>query len=242
MVELPEKRVAAKQIRESHPEVSQRRAAKLVGIPRSSLRYEPNGTCGEQMKQHVHAAAMKHSRYGHRRITGVLKQQLGRPVSRRNVQRIMQDLGLQVRTRRRRKWAARAVASKEVPKKPDERWAMDFVSDWCVGVRRQLRLLTMVDCCTREALAIEAGYSMPAAKVVQVLDRLKKQDRKPVEIRVDNGPEFISSKLVNWCKLHDVHQQQAGELVQTARCSAELHRARQAVSKRTCGELQRQAS
>ena len=204
MVELPDKREAAKQIREIHPEISERRAAKLVCSPRSSMRHKPNGNRGKEMKQRVYAAAMKHARYGHRRIAGVLTKQLGRPVSRRNVQRIMQKLELQVRTRRRRKWAARAVASKEAPKRADERWAMDFVSDWCVGVGRQLRLLTMVDCCTREALATEAGYSMPAAKVVQVLENLRKQNRKPVEIRVDNGPEFISSKLVNWCKLHDV--------------------------------------
>lgn len=203
MVGLPEKREAASQIREAHPEVSERRTAKLVGIPRSSLRHKLKGR-GQEMKQHVQAAALKHSRYGHRRITRVVSKQLSRPVSRRNVQRIMQELGLQVRTRRRRKWAAHAAASKEAPKKADQRWAMDFVSDWCVGVQRQLRLLTMVDCCTREALAIEAGYSMPSAKVVQVLEHLRKQERKPVEIRVDNGPEFISSKLVNWCKLHDV--------------------------------------
>jgi putative transposase len=84
---------------------------------------------------------------------------------------------------------------------------MDFMSEWCVGVKRPLRILTMVDCCTREAMAIRASYSLPARRVVETLELLRQQGRKPKEIRVDNGPEFVSKVLANWCKRHEVRIQ-----------------------------------
>lgn len=203
MVELPAKREAAQTIQEKWKQISERRAAKLVGIPRSTLRSAENQS-GKQMREQVKQAALAHPRYGHRRVAQVLSKELNKPVSRRNVQRIMQKDNLQVRTRLRRKWVARPAVVQQEPQRADERWAMDFVSDWCIGVRRVLRILTMVDCFTREPMALQAGYAMPAKRVVEVLEQLRLQGRKAGEIRVDNGPEFISSKLVGWCKLHDV--------------------------------------
>jgi putative transposase len=203
MVELPAQREAAAWIRTGWAEVSQRRAAKLVSIPRTTLRYQVKPR-GQVMRALVREAALAHPRYGHRRVTQVLMRQLQRSISRRNVQRILQGEQLQVRTRRRRKWVARPAVAQAPVERADERWAMDFVSEWCVGVRRQLRVLALVDCCTRESLSLRAGYSMPAARVVETLEQLRSQGRKPEEIRVDNGPEFISHKLVAWCQMHDV--------------------------------------
>jgi putative transposase len=200
MVGLGAKREAAQLIKGQWEKVSQRRAAQLVEIPRSSLRYQPAGR-GEQMWKQVKEAALAHPRYGHRRIAQVLSRERKRPVSRRNVQRIMQREQLQVRTRRRRKWVARAAPlGAPTATQPDQRWAMDFVSDWCVGVRRPLRMLALIDQCTRESLALEAGYAMPARRVVEILEKVVKQGRKPAEIRVDNGPEFVAQTLVRWCQ------------------------------------------
>ncbi|MBL4561322.1 MAG: transposase family protein [Labilibaculum sp.] len=36
--------------------------------------------------------------------------------------------------------------------------------------------------------------------MIRILDRLKEVRGLPKIIRVDNGPEFISKKLDNWCK------------------------------------------
>lgn len=67
-----------------------------------------------------------------------------------------------------------------------------FVTDWSVGVRRQFRILTIVDCATRAALAVEVDCSMPSSKVALALAGLKRMGRKPAEIRVDNGPAISS--------------------------------------------------
>ncbi len=203
MVGLAAKREAAEFIQAQWKEVSQRRAAQLMSIPRSTLRYRPKGR-GEATRKMVKEAALRHPRYGHRQIARVLSREQKRPVSRRNVQRIMQREKLQVRTRRRRKWVARSAPVQQSTSRPDERWAMDFVSDWCVGVRRPLRILAVIDSCTRESLVLRAGYSMRAGRVVEMLEALRKQGRKPAEIRVDNGPEFIAQRLAIWCQQQGV--------------------------------------
>ena len=81
---------------------------------------------------------------------------------------------------------------------------MDFVADWSVGVRRQLRMLTILDCATREALAVEVDYSLTSRKVAQALEGLRRMGRQPAEIRVDNGPEFIGAEFQVWCRRHGV--------------------------------------
>jgi len=203
MVGLPQKREAVARMKTQWPQVSERRACELLSVPRTSIQYKPKGA-GEAMRLEVREVALEHPRYGHRRIALKLGEKLKRTVSRRNVQRIMQRERLQIRTRRRKKWVKREPIATRTITRPDELWAMDFVSDWSVGVRRQLRLLTIVDCATREALAVEVDYSMPSSNVALALEGLKRMGRKPAEIRVDNGPEFLGAPFQVWCKQNGV--------------------------------------
>ena len=94
---------------------------------------------------------------------------------------------------------------------------MDFVHDYLADGRR-LRTLNIVDAFTRECLAIEVDTSLPAARVVRVLDRLVWQYGLPEALRIDNGPEFISSTLDRWAFQHGValHFIQPGKPVQNA--------------------------
>jgi hypothetical protein len=69
----------------------------------------------------------------------------------------------------------------------DERWSVDFMHDQLQDGRR-LRVLTVVDRYTREALATEARGSFSAHDVIDVLNRLSRSHRKPAVIQVDWGP------------------------------------------------------
>lgn len=60
---------------------------------------------------------------------------------------------------------------------------------------RPFRLLTVVDCHTRESLAIVPRTNFKAFQVVDVLNRLAKERGKPTTTRCDNGPEFAGRKL-----------------------------------------------
>src|SRR6059058_5926692 len=67
---------------------------------------------------------------------------------------------------------------------------MDFVSD-CVATGRVIRMLTIVDGCTRECPAIEVDTSLGGLRVRRVLDRIASERGLPEAIVLDNGLEFI---------------------------------------------------
>ena len=85
----------------------------------------------------------------------------------------------------------------------NERWAMDFMND-SLYCGKRFRTLNIIDESTRECLAIEIDTSLPAERVIRVLSCLKEERGLPKYIRVDNGPEFISDKLVQFCTENDV--------------------------------------
>ncbi len=84
-----------------------------------------------------------------------------------------------------------------VPTRRDERWSVDFMHDQLHDGRR-LRVLTLVDQATREALATEARGTFSAHDVIDVLNRLSRLHRTPVVIQVGNGTEFASRALDAW--------------------------------------------
>jgi putative transposase len=82
-------------------------------------------------------------------------------------------------------------------------WAIDFVSDRTAD-GRPLKILTVTDEHTREALATPAARRMSADDTVSVLERIvERRGRAPKLIRCDNGPEFISQSLRDWCRFNN---------------------------------------
>ncbi len=85
-----------------------------------------------------------------------------------------------------------------IEKIPNVQWALDFVHD-SLYCGKRFRTLNIIDEGTRECLAIEVDTSLPAERVIKVLERLKVDRGVPKQIRVDNGPELISTNLLNYC-------------------------------------------
>jgi putative transposase len=80
---------------------------------------------------------------------------------------------------------------------------MDFMSDRLFD-EQPFRILTIVDCFTREALSTAPRTNYRAYQVVDELDRLCRRRGKPRSIRVDNGPEFAGRMLDQWAYLNQV--------------------------------------
>lgn len=70
---------------------------------------------------------------------------------------------------------------------------------------RRFRTFNLVDDFNREALAIEIDLNLPAARVIRVLERVVSWRGYPQKLRMDNGPEFISSALAEWAEHHGIH-------------------------------------
>ena len=74
---------------------------------------------------------------------------------------------------------------------------MDFVADARFDGRK-VRMLTVVDCYTRECLAIDVGQSLKGEDVVVSLQRICAERGLPRTIKTDNGSEFISKVMDKW--------------------------------------------
>jgi len=80
---------------------------------------------------------------------------------------------------------------------------MDFMSDRLFCSRR-FRTSNVVDDFNREALAIEIDLNLPAPRVICVLERLVAWRGYADKLRMDNGPEFISTILDEWAEEHGI--------------------------------------
>ena len=82
-----------------------------------------------------------------------------------------------------------------VPEAPNKSWSMDFMADR-LGDGRAFRLLNVLDDFNREGLAIDVDFSLPAERVIRSLNQIFEWRGKPEIIRVDNGPEYVSGKVI----------------------------------------------
>ncbi len=69
---------------------------------------------------------------------------------------------------------------------------------------RQFRTLDVLDKRARECLGIEVHTSLQAGHVNRELKQLKQEHCLHEQISVNNGSEFITSDLIERCKLHRV--------------------------------------
>jgi len=69
-----------------------------------------------------------------------------------------------------------------------------------LAVRRTFRTLNVIDDFNREGLAIEVDLSLPALRVIRTLERIIEWRGPPLNLRVDNGPEYVSGALQTWAQ------------------------------------------
>jgi len=125
-------------------------------------------------------------------------------VNRKRVHRLYRLEGLSLRRKRpRRHVTAARRLERATAAGPNEQWSMDFVSD-ALFDGRPFRALAVVDCHSRECLAIVPRVSFRAYQVVEVLDRLVRERGKPKRVFCDNGPEFAGRMLDQWAHLNGV--------------------------------------
>ncbi len=121
----------------------------------------------------------------------------------KRVYRVYCQMGLNLRRRTKRVLPKRIAQPLEVLDQANHQWALDFMHDTLYCGKR-FRTLNVVDEGTRECLAIEVDTSLPAGRVVRVLEQLKAERGLPTQLRMDNGPELISATLTDWCETNNI--------------------------------------
>jgi len=182
--------------------VSERRACRVLGQPRSTQRHEPaRPDLDGQLVKEMGELRRKRPRYGYRRIWRELVRK-GWRVNRKRVHRLWKEAGWQIRQKarkRRGRGSSENACSLLRAERRNHVWSYDFVHDRTES-GRQLKFLPIVDEFTREDHALEVDYSITGEDVVDTLSYLFQVHGEPEFIRSDNGPEFISKAVRDWLK------------------------------------------
>jgi len=184
---------------------SQRRICSLISIQRSTYRYIGKPRNDDCIRQRLRVLAQKRRHWGCPQLHRILRRE-GFVINHKRTERLYREENLSIRIKRRKKTAA--ILRIQVPdaQRPNQQWAMDFVSDALFNGRK-IRLLTLIDEYLRQSLAIEVDTSINGARVTQVLNRIAYQYGLPDMIKVDNGPEFIGKALDAWAYQRGVNLQ-----------------------------------
>jgi putative transposase len=135
----------------------------------------------------------------------------------KRLRRVYRAMKLHIRRKPKRRLPSRIELPLSAPQAINQCWSLDFMSD-ALSDGRKFRILNIIDDYNREILKMEIDTSLPALRVQRVLDSLAAQRGLPDNIRTDNGPEFISHLIGQWCEKNKVswHYIQPGKPTQNA--------------------------
>jgi putative transposase len=181
--------------------VSERRVCRVAGQHRSTQRRPvPPNPYRDRLVARMRELAVEHPRRGHRHIMDLLHKEYW-TIGTRLIKRLWRTEGLLVPQNRRKRGRIGTGENGIIRRRATRRnevWGMDFVSDHTAD-GRPLRMLVVLDECTRECLAIEVGRHCRGEDVVRVLDELTVIRGAPAHLRADDGAEMISKAVKAWC-------------------------------------------
>ena len=180
--------------------VSERRACRVIGQPRSTQRYEIKPADDEELlTQRIIALASQYGRYGYRRVTALLRRE-GWLVNHKRIERIWRREGLKVpakQPKRSRLWLNDGSIVRCRPEFPKHVWSYDFMHDRTHD-GKAFRILNIIDEYTRECLGIRVKRKLNHQDVLDLLLDLFCERGVPVHLRSDNGPEFTARRVREW--------------------------------------------
>lgn len=189
--------------------LSIRKACRIIGIGRASFKYIRKIKPDEEIiRKRLKELAQKRIKAGCPKLHTFLRRE-GFLINHKRTERIYKEEELSLGRKKKNK-KRKVSSSLRIPvPKPEyinHIWSMDFIFDSLVS-KKALKSMTLIDEYTRKCFAIEVDTSLPAAKVVDALNRVTRSEGFPMIIIIDNGPEFISNALDLWAyqkgvKLH----------------------------------------
>ena len=178
--------------------VSIRLACQAFGVSQTCYRYQAklcsdNGLIADWLVRLTH----NQRNWGFGLCYLYLRNVKGFKWNHKRVYRIYRELELNLRIKPKKRLVREKPEPLSVPTSINQCWSMDFMHDQLAD-SRSYRLFNVIDDFNREGLAIEVDFSLPASRVVRALDQIIEWRGKPLALRCDNGPEFISHELIDW--------------------------------------------
>ena len=180
--------------------MSEQRACQVTGQAWATQRSVPRPSPDEPALIACSVAlATRFGRYGHRRITALLRQEGGR-VNHKRVERLGRQEGLRVpakQPKRGRLWLADGSLVRRRAERPSHVWSYDFVFDRTAD-GRPVRILAIVDEYTRECLSLDVSRRRRSDAVLARRAQFFVHRGPPASLRSANGPEFTAKAVRSW--------------------------------------------
>jgi putative transposase len=173
----------------------------VVGLSRSMFYYKSTKNDTEVISK-LEKLAQEHPSRGFDDYFGRIRNE-GLSWNHKRVRRVYRMMKLNIRRRHKRRVPRRIKEPLSVPQGLNYCWSADFMSDALV-YGRKVRILNIMDDYNREVLAVEADFSMPAERVINIMEQVIERRSKPRVIRVDNGPEYCSRLFCEWCEKNGI--------------------------------------
>lgn len=178
------------------------RACRAAGINRSTFRYKNVPKNDEKVMDLLDGLTTKHPTIGFWSCHYRLRNR-GEQINHKRLRRVYRAMKLHIRRRVKRRLPQRIQEPLVKPDAPNQCWSLDFMSD-ALSDGRKFRVLNIIDDFNRESLKVEIDTSLPALRVQRALNELRVTRGLPAMIRTDNGPEFISTRMSEWCERNGV--------------------------------------
>ncbi|MCZ4080354.1 IS3 family transposase [Rhodococcus sp. H36-A4] len=184
-------------------QLSKRLACKAVGLPRSTYARTPIAQTPADPDADLRAAlctyAGKNPMHGFRRAWAHLRHDAGITVNKKKVHRLWKEEGLQVRIYHPRKRAGISSTPQIEADAPKVVWALDFQFDSTVD-GKAIKIASMIDEHSRLSVLNIVERSITARRLTEELEKaFALWGGPPLVLRMDNGPEFISHVLQQFC-------------------------------------------
>ncbi|MEE6176820.1 IS3 family transposase [Mycobacterium sp. 050134] len=183
--------------------MSERLACRAVGLARSTRRRLPQAQTpadpDTEMRAWLRCYATKNPCHGFRRAWAALRYDERREVNKKKIHRLWREEGLQVKIRSPRKRAGVSSIPPIEADAPNVVWAIDFQFDSTID-GKAIKIASMLDEHTRVSLLNIVERSITAERLVAELKKVFAGAGGPPKVlRMDNGPEFISQALQQFC-------------------------------------------
>jgi putative transposase len=175
------------------------RACKLLSLSLGMMYYVPKAKSDDELKELLVEFLKRDPSRSLDYFYGLLRKE-GHIVNRKRKYRVYAKLGLQHRSKKKRRLTSRNPWKLQGSEEVNQCWIIDFMSDSLMNGRR-FRVLNLVDDFCRKALGCQAFYSIPAGKLVELIDQHIEYCGTLRRIRCDNGPELLSrgsEALCSW--------------------------------------------
>lgn len=181
-----------------HHSISIKHVCQIFSISECCYRYKAKlSDENQQIADWLLRLTTTHKRWGFGLCYLYLRNIKGFKWNHKRIYRIYRELELNLRIKPRRRIKRDKPDALSVPQAINQVWSMDFMSDTLAN-GRSIRTFNVIDDYNREGLSIEVDFSLPSARVIRALEQIIQWRGKPLALRCDNGPEYISQQLINW--------------------------------------------